>query len=331
MAEPAVPSVVVLTRRADREAGRVAALLHRAGVPVVRLDADAAVPGGGEIRCTPQGALEIAGAAVRPTVTWLRHFGPRAVLAAPDPAADLFRRDAWAALARQLPLISAASVGHHDPGQLEQLRRAAALDVRTPRTVVTTDPAAAAAGLGCGRIVVKALDRHYVEATPGVLHWFLPVIAGADRTAVLPGAAPGTPLVVQEYVNHDREIRLYLTGNEPHAFEIAKRRPADLWTRPASVRVTAVPPPPRALAAARVLATAFGLRHAAFDFLMQGEEPVFLELNVHGDWRWFERRAGVETVTGAMARTLAALHRAATTRGGRLELLPFLGAGGSGP
>ncbi|SEL14946.1 ATP-grasp domain-containing protein [Streptacidiphilus jiangxiensis] len=323
----AEPSVLVLTRRGDREAGLVATLLRRAGVPVTRLDADA--PGGvGDVLCTSDGVLEIAGARIRPTVTWHRHFSPRALPGCADPGGDALRRDAWAALVRQLPLLSQVSIGDQEPGQLAQLRQAASLGLRVPRTVVATDPRAAASALASGRTVVKALDRHYVEPSPGLLRWFPPLVCAPGRTRVLRGTAPGTPLVVQEYVPHDREIRLYLTGTEHHAFEVAKERPEDLWTRPDRVGVAAVATPPPALSAARALAEAFSLRYAAFDFLMQGDDPVFLELNVHGDWRWFERRAGVETVTRAMARTLGAAHRAAGGGvGRRLALLPFLGAG----
>jgi glutathione synthase/RimK-type ligase-like ATP-grasp enzyme len=77
--------------------------------------------------------------------------------------------------------------------------------------------------------------------------------------------------------------------------------------------------------AARRFAAALPLRFGAFDFLVRGETPVFLEVNVTGDWRWAEALAGAEPVTLAAARMLCELHwPACRTARDSFDLLGFL-------
>lgn len=324
--------VLLLTRRGDREATEVSGLLRRIGVPVHRLDAD----GLAEVRAVhgPDGVLALDGHRFAPTVTWLRHFSPRAALPAGPAGGRMVFRDAWTALARQLAAASPAAIGAADPGQLAQRDLARALGVRVPRGLVTTDPADAARLLPAERYVLKVLDRHYVEPEPGRLDWHLPRVVDRVRLAGLSGLPRGTPVMLQEYVEHDTEYRVYLAGDELHAFEVVKERPEDIWTRPDEVVVRQVGPPAAVASAARAVARETGALYGAFDFLRarDGGEPVFLEMNAHGDWHWFERRAGVDVVTRAVARTVRDLHRSAVgdARPAAVSLLAFLGAGRDG-
>lgn len=312
----------------------MASLLRRIGVPVHRLDADGLA--GVEATCGPDGTLTLDGHRFAPTVTWLRHFSLRAAPAGPPagPAGGrMVYRDAWTVLAHQLALASPATIGAADPGQLEQRARARALGVRTPRGLVTTDPAVAACLLPAGRYVLKAVDRHYVEPAPGRLAWYLPQVLDRSQLTGMPGLPRGTPVVLQEYVEHDAEFRVYFAGGELHAFDVAKAHPRDIWTRPDRVRVRYVRPPAAVASAVRALAGATGLAYGAFDFLCDRGEAVFLEMNAHGDWLWFENKAGVDVVTRAVVRTVRDLHRSAVgdARPAAVDLLAFLGAGaGSG-
>ncbi|MEU2247149.1 hypothetical protein [Streptomyces sp. NPDC019224] len=322
--------VLLLTRRGDGEATGAAALLRRIGVPVHRLDAD----GLAHVRAVlgPDGVLALDGQRFAPTVTWQRHFSTRAAPLAGTPGGRMVYRDAWTALARQLAAASPAAIGADDPGQLVQRDRARALGVRVPRGLVTTDPVYVAGLLPAERYVLKVLDRHYVEPEPGRLDWFLPRVLDRARLAGVPGLPPGTPVMLQEYVEHDAEYRVYLAGDELHAFEVAKEDPEDVWARPDEVVVRQVRPPAAVAAAARALAAESGTGYGAFDFLWAGGEPVFLEMNAHGDWHWFERKAGVDVVTRAVVRTVRDLHRAATgeARPAPVSLLAFLGVGRGG-
>ena len=122
----------------------------------------------------------------------------------------------------------------------------------------------------------------------------------------------GFPVVVQEHVGHEAEIRGYFVRGDILTFSVGKASPAQPWLDPnggdepgKSSRRLAV------AAAMTALAAALSVRYGAFDFLITGDEPVFLELNWAGDWRWFETRAARRSVTNAVTAMLRDLHRQA--------------------
>src|SRR6185437_16805403 len=94
-------------------------------------------------------------------------------------------------------------------------------------TVVTTNPAEAAALVQSSKLVIKALHRHFVEARPGLLHGIFPQIIEPRDLRRLPA---GPPVVVQEHVDHEAEVRVYhVHGQIAAAFEITKSDPAEPW------------------------------------------------------------------------------------------------------
>lgn len=318
--------VLLLTRRGDREATELATLLRRIGVPVSRLDADGLE--GIEVTCEPDGPIMVNGDRFVPTVTWLRHFSMRAAPSTRPVDGQMLYRDSWTALVHQLSLVSMATIGDIDPGQLRQRAQAAALGIRTPRGVVTTAPATAVQRMPGRRYIVKVLDRHFVEPEPGRFAWFLPRILERAQLGDMLGLPAGTPVVLQEYVDHEAEFRVYVVGDDVLTFEVAKEDPRDIWSRSDHVRVSAAVTPPAVARAVRALAHAWDLRYGAFDFLLDRGEAVFLEMNAHGDWTWFELKAGVDAVTRAAVRTVRDLHWSAVGATGprRVDLLTFLGA-----
>jgi hypothetical protein len=297
--------VVLLSRACDAELDAVEGLLRRAGVRYARLDAD--LLDAADLLADPLGrAVRLNGCWLAPTVTWTRHFTARAIAGPPGPAGQAFVRDSWRALADQLELTSATAVRPGPaPGRLAQLQLASSLGIAVPRTIVSTDPGRDAAALPGLRVVVKALDEHFVEAEPGQLTGVFPVVTSRRELA---GTRPGPPVIVQEYLEHDRELRVYYVAGTLHGFEISKDGPAGPWLAPGRVRARSVAVPPAAADAARRFAAALPLRFGAFDFLVRDGTPVFLEVNVTGDWRWAEALAGAEPVTLAAARMLCDLH-----------------------
>jgi hypothetical protein len=300
------PTVLLVSRAADQDADRVTRLLEATGTPVTRLDAETAEMAGLIVDLDRRAVL-VDGRWIRPTVTWLRHFSHRAMAAEPEALRQAFAADSWQALADQLAVVSAATIGCREPGMLAQLAAAAACGLATPRTVVTTEPARAAPLLDRPKLVVKALHRHFVEASPGLLTGVFPVIAERGALASIP---PGPPVAVQEHVDHDTEIRLYYVhGQVAAAFTIVKSGPAQEWHDPELVTAQWVEPPPALAASATALAEALSIEYGAFDFLISGGVPVFLEVNIAGDWRWLESKVGAEPVTIAVVRMLRAMHR----------------------
>lgn len=255
------------------------------------------------------GLLHVDGRRVRPVVVWVRHSSACAMVAQARPAGSLRPVDAvsWSGFLDQI----AASTPDHLPGPgptgAGQLADARRLGVRTPRTVVTTDIRAAVRELRTSRVIIKTPDFRLFEADHHAWSAYTPEIVDQDA---LVGDRPvaGRPVVVQEYVAHTRELRVYHLNGGICAFEVGKPEPSSPWTDPASVTVTRVDCPTVAQNAVRSLCAAWNLRYGAFDLLVSlTGELVFLEANPDGDWLWFERKArwhGVSFMAAVMVREL---------------------------
>ncbi|MDY0816305.1 hypothetical protein [Kitasatospora purpeofusca] len=314
------PCVLLLSRACDTDLDPVRNLLAGAGIRTARLNAEELAAT--SLTTAADGrTVRLNGRELTPTVTWIRHFDPTAfdptAFAPASPVADAagtprgaFLRDSWQAAAARLAAISGTAIRPDRPGVLCQLDLARRYGVAAPRAVLTTDPHLVRDEFDGPRVVVKAAGHHFVEPVPGRLHGIFPTVL--DRADLADVPRPGPPVIVQEYVEHEAELRVYFVGGQLHAFEVTKTAPADPWTAPDRLGVRALPSlPPDVAAATRTLAAAMSLRYGAFDFLLSAGTPVFLEVNPDGDWRWAERRTRTTPVTVAVAAMLAALHRAA--------------------
>ena len=320
------PTVMLLSRACDGELGSLQVLLGKAGIPSARVNADE-LAGASLVIDADARAIRMNGHWLAPTVSWIRHFSGQAIEGTGDPGDDLFLRESWQAAAVALAAITITDVAPRPRGLLSQLRLARQHQVAVPRTIVTTDLVTARDAFQCPRLVVKAVNEHFTEVVPGRLTGRFPVIV--QRRELLGQPRGGPPIVVQEYVEHDTELRIYYLNGRLHGFEIDKRSPADLWTAADRVGVRYVTPPAAVAAATKVLATAMSLHYGAFDFLIRGGSPVFLEVNPDGDWHWAERKARTSAVTLGVAQMLADLHREAIPAGygaPPLDLLAFLTA-----
>ncbi|KAA9379075.1 hypothetical protein F5972_12745 [Microbispora cellulosiformans] len=325
-----LPCVVLADRAGCAEFAVLQDTLHHLGVPSVRVDAETiaslrlstAVTGdtGGM-----SAVLDLDGRRIMPTVVWARHFSPRAMPATADAVETLLRAESWHALVRQLCSLAPASLPGNRPGRLEQLAGAARAGVRVPRTVVTTSPAEAAARLPGPRVVVKVVEEHFVETEPGLLTGVLPEIAA--REEVLRRPALDYPVIVQEHIEHDAELRVYHVAGGLHGYAVGKRSPDSPWREEGEVTVAPVAVPPAAADAVRRLAALWGMTYGAFDLLLRKDEVVFLEVNPDGDWRWFEAKAGGHAVSTAVALAARTLHLAALGNAvppAPLDLVDFL-------
>jgi hypothetical protein len=314
----------MLSRAHDSELGAVARLLRKIGVPCVRLNADELASAG--LLVDPACRIaRLAGQWVVPAVTWIRHFSARAIEDPLGPVHQLFTQDSWTAAADSLAGISAVAIRSCQPDTITQLRLAAQHGVRVPQTYLVTDPSQLAGLFPGQRVIVKPLHQHFVEAAPGLLSGVFPLIMPSGDLA---GQSPGPPVVVQEYIEHQAELRVYYVAGSLHGFEISKRAPASPWLDDPEVTARPVPVSRAVAGAAETIASAFRLRYGAFDFLLRDGEPVFLEVNAAGDWRWIERKTGSSPVSEAVARMLRDLHQAQLLEAGAprepFSLLSFL-------
>jgi hypothetical protein len=297
---------MLISRSCDAEADAVTDLLCRVGVRTARIDADNLATLDMLVDMGSR-TVRLDGRWVAPTVTWVRHFSSRAIIGSGVPAYNMFLRDSWRVLATQVAEISGRRIGSQPRGPIDQLLLAQRHQIAVPRTVVASDACQAASAFQCSRLVIKAVHRHFVEPSPGQLSWIFPAIV--KRGALADASLPGPPVVVQEYIEHSAELRVYWVHGQVHAFEISKISPVGPWLAADQVEVRLVEPPSAVVSATRCLAAAMEIQYGAFDFLMRDGTPFFLEVNQDGDWRWIEGKAGVASVTLSVAKMLCSLHQ----------------------
>jgi hypothetical protein len=305
----ATPAVVLADASPGREFDVLRVLLEEAlGLTVLRVQITEPIS---DVSCDlGERCLTIGGQRVQPVVVWVRHAVAGAihshqVRTTGAAGYGLQGAECWAKLLNLISAAGGASLPGRAPGFARQLVDAGQQGVRVPRTVVGTDVGAAMRILSVRRAIVKVPDARLLEQRPDARGAFTPRVVGSpDET---PEWMDGSfPAVVQEYVEHASEHRVYYADGGVFAFEVDKPAPDSLWTDPARVTVRPARCPEHLAGIVRSLSRAWGLRYGAFDFLVtRSDEPVFLEVNADGDWLWFERRAGSDAVS-FMAMTMVA-------------------------
>jgi hypothetical protein len=294
------PCVLVLARSADMEMNELSIALAERGVRMARVDVDRC----DQIALTvyPDAPLvELGRWMLRPLVVWRRHFELAALPTDPGTLIGAYVADQWRSVVDWITnrtdwsqVNPMSAVGRLD--RLTQLSDAARFGLRTPRTVVTTQPGRHRPG--GGPCIVKTAGRHLVEPASGVQHGLFPRPLDVRRAGHAPEPAP---VIVQQYVGAEYELRVYVIGNELIAYRVDKLDPAALWVDPDAVEVRRIDLDPTLAESLRALTRYWRLDVVAFDLLMTPEGAVFLEVNVNCDWRWFERRSGQPDVSPAVA------------------------------
>jgi hypothetical protein len=293
------PCVLVLARAADMEMNELSIALAERGIRMARIDADRCVDLPLTVY-TDQPLVELDRWLLRPLLVWRRHFELSAVPVEPGTLAGAYAVDQWASVSNWLSSRSDWAHVNHSRfsthlDRLTQLSDASSFGLRVPRTAVTTRPGRTRPG--GGHCIVKTAGRHLLEPRPGVQHGLFPRPLETSRASDAPEPAP---VIVQEYVPSDTELRVFVVGERCIAFQVDKLDPAQLWVDPDAVRVTPTSVPTSLADRLLALARHWRVQVAAFDLLVTGTDHVFLEINVNCDWRWFEHRAGDNSVSAAV-------------------------------
>lgn len=305
------PCVLVLARSADMEMNELSIALAERGVRMARIDIDRCL----DLSLTvyPDAPLvELGRWILRPLLVWRRHFELAALPVDPGTLYGAYVADQWRSVADWITnradwaQVNSLATGRQ-PDRLTQLTDAAMFGLRTPRTVVTTRPARHRPG--GGTCVVKTSGRHLVEPSSGVQHGLFPRPLDPRRGS---GSPEPAPVIVQQYVHSDYELRVFVVAEQLIAYRVDKLDPAQLWVDPDAVDVHPVDLPTGLGVKLLALARFWRLDVAAFDLLVVDDVPIFLEVNINCDWRWFERRsaepvAGVTVPTSASAPVSAAV------------------------
>lgn len=326
-------TVLVLTGRLDATADLVIAELDHRGVPVFRCDPadfpdrlavsarfDATGGWAGTLR-TPYRSVELA----RIVGGWYRRPGRIAVRT--DPAAeDVPDRDGaavagvggtdvdeWASAEARGGfggLLAAVPCWLNDPGRMEhaeykpvQLAAAARAGLATPRTLITTDPAAAREFVaGLPHAVYKPF-RGSLRSADGTRFIYTSPITAAE----IDDSVRYTAHQFQEWIDKDHEVRLTVVGDRYFAARLTGRSDdarVDWRSDYDSVDYAVAEVPDRVRAAVGAMLAGLGLRFAAMDFVVHPDGSwYFLDLNPNGQWGWIEHHTGLP-ICAAIADTL---------------------------
>jgi hypothetical protein len=299
------PGVLVLTRAVDREVDELSLRLAVRGVPMLRLDSDRAA--GLELTWdVTDSVLETPDGRFAPRAVWLRHFSGASVPSHGAGGLDDYVREQWVAWSRMLLAeerfeVVNGTVERSAPDPVAQLAAARQVGLRVPATVVTSRPGTAADRIpGDGDLLVKTLGGQFVEPVPGRLRALLPRrLSRAHLRSVL--AVEPAPVMVQEFVPSARQLRVYSVGGELIGFEQSAHRPDGPFAETVQRSVAATSVPDGLRDPLEILTRRWGLDVAAFDLLDTTDGPVFLQVDTACDWLALERRAGVTSVTDAVA------------------------------
>jgi hypothetical protein len=205
--------------------------------------------------------------------------------------------------------------------KIGQLRCAARLGFRVPRTVVTTDPDTARAFFDecSGRVVYKVLSDPYLSAQRMIrAGWTDPIpVRSVPTTPItaenlhLLDSVRSVPCLFQELVDKHSELRVTVIGSEVFAVEILSQEHEQTrvdWRHThADLRLRVVRLPDDLSARCVALTKAYGLNFGAIDLILTPSgEHVFLEINPNGQFLFLQERLPELRLDEAMAALLRA-------------------------
>ncbi|MEO5580292.1 MAG: MvdC/MvdD family ATP grasp protein [Gemmatimonadaceae bacterium] len=186
-----------------------------------------------------------------------------------------------------------------------QLKVAAELGFRVPRTLVTNDPVSARSFIdseGAAGTIYKAFS-----ATERA--WRETRLLKPEELGQL-NAVKFAPVIFQEHIRADIDLRITVIGNEIFPAEILSGETnykVDFRMTMHAAVIRAHVLPDEVHARLRALMAALGLVYGAIDMRLTPDgEYVFLEVNPAGQWLFIEERTG-QPITAALAEHLIGL------------------------
>ncbi|MGH2429349.1 MAG: MvdC/MvdD family ATP grasp protein [Candidatus Limnocylindria bacterium] len=241
---------------------------------------------------------------------WWRRPQVADVAAVTDFDARMFTANEWnEAVGGLWQLLPARWVNppHHDEvaaRKAYQLRVAAEVGLRIPRTLITSDPDRARAFIeaeGVGRTVFKTFSAtHAIWRETRLVH--SEELASLDAVRV-------APVIFQEFVPADVDLRVTMVGERVFPAAIHSRGTdyeVDFRMSLGQARTVATELPAAVAHRLQALMTHLGLVYGAIDMRRTPEgEYVFLEVNTAGEFLFVEERTG-QPISRALADWLAA-------------------------
>ncbi|HLM91692.1 MAG TPA: hypothetical protein VK424_06575 [Thermoplasmata archaeon] len=336
--------VILLLGDPEGHEGLLARHLRARGVPCALFDGENVTLHPATIGLRggrPEGVLETTSGPVdlaSVTCIWSGVSIPRIHVPGMDLAHELLAMEEWSSFLANLfyltastPWVNPLDLGRRSGFKLFAASVAAALGLRTPDSLVTSDPARIAPFLSSHKdeVALKVLThRSFTTRMEGVnwVVWTNRITSEDPRLRDLDFVRV-SPVFLQEYVRKRSEVRAYVIGSRVFAAEIfSQEDPATAvdWRRyptlptpegprgdPDRWRCAPIALPEPLNQKLVALATGLGLRYSAMDLIRREDgEYVFLEANDGGGWGWIEERTKLP-LTDAIADLLVEASRSA--------------------
>ena len=198
-----------------------------------------------------------------------------------------------------------------------QLKVASQLGLRIPRTLITNDPANAAAfieGEGAAGTIYKAFsatERAWRETR---------LLRSEEREHL--DAVRFAPVIFQEHIRADIDLRITMIGDAIFPAEIRSGETeylVDFRMTMHAAPILAHVLPDTVVTQLRAFMGALGLVYGAIDMRLTPDgEYVFLEVNPAGQWLFIEERTG-QPITAALAEYLLTADRDRPVRDGNFS------------
>lgn len=208
--------------------------------------------------------------------------------------------------ARWVNPLHAAITGDGGLSKIRQVEVARGCGLDVPRSLFTSDPAAATAFVAS---VPEAIYKPFHPGPPDTTIHTLSVARGTDFSGVR-----AAPCIFQERIPKEADVRAVVVGEKVFACRIdsqSRARSKVDFRRDLSVGHEAVDLPPEVRARVLRVHRELGLEFGCCDLILAKDGRwVFLETNQAGQWLWIEQRAGLQ-----ISETVASLLRSGTAAG----------------
>lgn len=193
--------------------------------------------------------------------------------------------------------------------KLTNLKLAAEIEFFTPRTLISNNPDEVRDFFKkCeGRVINKALGKGQVEYMRDYYFIYTHKVLPEDLSRL--DSVKYAPVLFQEYIPKNIEIRVTVVGNKVFSCEIHSQdseKTLDDWRHYDLKNVKhAVHKLPKIIEALCIkMMKRLELNFATFDLILTPDgQYVFLELNPNGQWLWIEQLIGLP-ISNAIAETL---------------------------
>ncbi|WP_240510246.1 MvdC/MvdD family ATP grasp protein [Virgibacillus profundi] len=99
-----------------------------------------------------------------------------------------------------------------------------------------------------------------------------------------------SPAYFQSYVQKDYEVRLTIVYGECYGVKIESSNKVDWRKSDATIRYSKIRVPIDIEEKCNEMMKKLNIHFAAFDFIVNDQEYIFLELNANGQWQWLEEK-----------------------------------------